>query len=283
MMITVATHLEAPIKLVFPGPGRGSMLGLGDVVLPGIMMALALRFDLYLHYLNSPSHPISPLDKKKTKKAPYVEATGAWGERFWTWGTKSQEGEETVADAARFKKVYFKASLIGYVIGIITTLVVLNIYKHGQPALFYLVPCVLCSLWGTALVRGELKLMWRYTEDGSLDQDEDEKDKLCKDCLEADKKVKKEKEDSSEVSKGTSRSGGSRDRSSSSTNTSLNEDGSTKPIVAKKDEHAQHVFLFSLTAPKQGKKPLRLFGGEPVASGIPPSNMISAIRSSMSL
>ena len=30
MMITVATKLEAPIKLVFPGPGRGSMLGLGD-------------------------------------------------------------------------------------------------------------------------------------------------------------------------------------------------------------------------------------------------------------
>lgn len=55
MMVTVATKLDVPIKLVFPGPKRGGMLGLGDVVLPGIMMALALRFDLYVHYLNKKS------------------------------------------------------------------------------------------------------------------------------------------------------------------------------------------------------------------------------------
>src|SRR6202035_2060452 len=37
LMVTVATKLDVPIKLVFPGPKRGGMLGLGDVVLPGIM------------------------------------------------------------------------------------------------------------------------------------------------------------------------------------------------------------------------------------------------------
>lgn len=244
MMITVATSLEAPIKLVFPGPGRGSMLGLGDVVLPGIMMALALRFDLYLHYLHYPGQ--TRYRRDSIKNSPYIEATGKWGERFWTWGAKSQKGEETAADAARFKKVYFKASLIGYVIGLITTLVVLNIFQHGQPALFYLVPCVLGSLWGTALVRGDLLLMWRYTEDGSLDQDEDDKGDV------GEKKGKK----SSEVSRGSDSSGSSKERSLTSTNTSANEDGVSGPVVAKKDEHAQHVFLFSLTAPKQGKKAL---------------------------
>jgi minor histocompatibility antigen H13 len=60
MMVTVATKLDVPIKLVFPGPKHGGMLGLGDVILPGIMMALALRFDLYLHYLNKESTLFPP-------------------------------------------------------------------------------------------------------------------------------------------------------------------------------------------------------------------------------
>jgi minor histocompatibility antigen H13 len=56
----------------------------------------------------------------------------------------------------------------------LTTLAVLKIYNHAQPALLYLVPGVLIALWGTALVRGELPLMWAYTEDGSLDDPTDE-------------------------------------------------------------------------------------------------------------
>ena len=241
-MITVATSLEAPIKLVFPGPGRGSMLGLGDVVLPGIMMALALRFDLYLHYLHFPGQ--TRYRRGEMKKSPYVDAAGKWGERFWTWG--APKDEPTVVDGARFKKVYFKASLIGYVIGLITTLIVLNIFQHGQPALFYLVPTVLGSLWGTALVRGDLMLMWGYTEDGSLDQEEDEKGNP------GDKTAKK---DSSKFSQGTIRTESSADRSLASTGTSVDKDGVTGAAAAK-DEHAQHVFLFSLTAPRQGKKAL---------------------------
>ncbi|TVY31424.1 Signal peptide peptidase [Lachnellula subtilissima] len=157
MMVTVATTLDVPIKLVFPGPKRGGMLGLGDVVLPGIMMALALRFDLYLHYARK--------HLRQGETARYVEATGLWGERFWTSGSK----EENVADAARFPKTYFKASVVGYVVGMLTTLVVLNYFNHAQPALLYLVPGVLISLWGTAWVRGEMQLMWGYTEDGSFE------------------------------------------------------------------------------------------------------------------
>jgi minor histocompatibility antigen H13 len=59
-MVTVATELDIPAKLLFPrprGPGEDptkqamSMLGLGDVILPGMMIGFALRFDLYLFYL----------------------------------------------------------------------------------------------------------------------------------------------------------------------------------------------------------------------------------------
>ncbi|XP_061405333.1 minor histocompatibility antigen H13-like isoform X1 [Lethenteron reissneri] len=56
VMVTVAKSFEAPIKLVFPQDllQRGleasnfAMLGLGDIVIPGIFIALLLRFDISL-------------------------------------------------------------------------------------------------------------------------------------------------------------------------------------------------------------------------------------------
>lgn len=53
VMVTVAKSFEAPIKLVFPqdlltnglGATNFAMLGLGDIVIPGIFIALLLRFD----------------------------------------------------------------------------------------------------------------------------------------------------------------------------------------------------------------------------------------------
>lgn len=53
VMVTVAKNFEAPIKLVFPqdiitnglSAKNFAMLGLGDIVIPGIFIALLLRFD----------------------------------------------------------------------------------------------------------------------------------------------------------------------------------------------------------------------------------------------
>lgn len=49
VMVTVAKSIEAPIKLLFPRPGDDaspfSMLGLGDIVVPGLYVALMLRYD----------------------------------------------------------------------------------------------------------------------------------------------------------------------------------------------------------------------------------------------
>lgn len=57
VMVTVAKSFEAPIKLVFPQDFLESgfagthfaMLGLGDIVIPGIFIALLLRFDFSLN------------------------------------------------------------------------------------------------------------------------------------------------------------------------------------------------------------------------------------------
>jgi len=208
MMVTVATKLDVPIKLLFPRPdgcvmpvgaAEGSplmeeyleclakkrtmaMIGLGDVVIPGMMIAFALRFDLYLFYLRqqkraikegkeAPRSDVSECPNPMTQKAKYLTATGGWGERFWTNRTL----EPAEFKAKRFPKTYFHASLVGYVIGMMTTLIVMQVAEHAQPALLYLVPGVLTSLWGTALIKGDLKLLWEYNEAWGEDQDKDEK------------------------------------------------------------------------------------------------------------
>jgi minor histocompatibility antigen H13 len=64
--------------------------------------------------------------------------------------------------------------MIGYVIGMLATLGVMSVFQHAQPALLYLVPGVLISLWGTALLRGELTEMWEFSEALTGDQLEDD-------------------------------------------------------------------------------------------------------------
>lgn len=278
LMITVATTLDVPIKLVFPGMAgkRGSMLGLGDVVLPGIMMALALRFDLYLHYLRKQSSSItSPLQTSELSqstatdtsanaisKAEYVEATGSWGERFWTWGASTVDGE-TAADGARFKKIYFNASLIGYIVGMITTLVVLKVFNHAQPALLYLVPGVLIALWGTALVRGELPLMWGYTEDGSIDEPplEDTKAEVAgakgtDSTSAADVTGKEEKNQETDTHSLSSFDSSSESNASEVSyidpkTIGVEKIAKDKAEKEKKEDRSQHIFLFSLSSPRQ--------------------------------
>ncbi|KAI4157176.1 MAG: hypothetical protein LQ342_008488 [Letrouitia transgressa] len=189
IMVAVATKLDIPAKLLFPRP-RGpkddpskqpmSMLGLGDVVLPGMMIGMALRFDLYLFYLKKQKkqeynrglhegttgsqdfHEQGTTESKKVVKAPWIPATGQWGSRFWT----SQEAipRDDRMRGVLFPKTYFRAALIGYIVGMLSTLAIMQVYGHAQPALLYLVPGVLVSFWGTAIVKGEVKLMWRYNE-----------------------------------------------------------------------------------------------------------------------
>lgn len=197
LMVTVAKSLDIPAKLLFPRPAGPrddpdkqafAMLGLGDIVLPGIIIGLALRFDLYLFYLRKQSHrdrlellerPSCPEilpkitdaeDQSPAKrgiqtelvKAEYITATGGWGDRFWT--TRKAKGEDCMQLGGTFPKTYFQASMTGYILAMITTLAVMEIFGHAQPALLYLVPGVLGCLWGTAFFNGDISSMWNYTE-----------------------------------------------------------------------------------------------------------------------
>lgn len=50
-MLTVAKSIDGPIKLIFPydyseTPAKSSMIGLGDIVIPGLFISLCLKFDI---------------------------------------------------------------------------------------------------------------------------------------------------------------------------------------------------------------------------------------------
>ena len=53
VMVSVAKSFDVPVKLLFPrniisGAKEFTMLGLGDIVIPGVMVSLCLRFDRFL-------------------------------------------------------------------------------------------------------------------------------------------------------------------------------------------------------------------------------------------
>ncbi|KAI1765757.1 signal peptide peptidase-domain-containing protein [Hypoxylon sp. FL1150] len=186
-MVTVATKLDVPIKLVFEGPTKASMLGLGDIVLPGIFVGLCLRFDHYMHYRRqqtlvpvelksedaSSGRLVSTTETRRMVVKPvYVSPQGQWGDWFWSAGVgknMSSAAATPALKASAFPKTYFYAAMTGYFLAMIMTLAMLLVYHHAQPALLYLVPGVVFAVWLVGAARGEIREMWTYTEDGGLD------------------------------------------------------------------------------------------------------------------
>jgi minor histocompatibility antigen H13 len=191
-MLAVATKIDAPMKLIIETGTRSNLLGLGDVAIPALLISLALRFDLWMHYLDRTTYvPEEPrpesqksdsgkCDQKAdllqpiftTRRAPYVGATGGWGDWLHTVGLRASASSGDIparVTASSFAKPYFCAAMVGYATGMIITLAMVTIYQRGQPALLYLVPAIIGSLCITATVRGEWRTKLLYTEDGSID------------------------------------------------------------------------------------------------------------------
>lgn len=227
LMVTVATKLDVPIKLLFPRPleegqdaadRKLAMLGLGDIVIPGMMIGLALRFDLHMFYLKRQAKRVKSAQGDANKKQEdstrkvdeevqresYRPVTGHWGNKFWTtsWTGRSLLPKYDSKKPARnpiptFSKPYFYASIAGYILGMCVTLGIMQVFKHAQPALLYLVPGVLGSLWLTALVRGELKQMWNFTEASDEEEEEDKNKKKDMTKKDTEKKDEDKKESTS--------------------------------------------------------------------------------------
>ncbi|KAI9092369.1 peptidase A22B, signal peptide peptidase, partial [Phlyctochytrium arcticum] len=144
VMVTVAKGFDAPVKVLFPKDifevlggnwfkpegVQFTLLGLGDIVIPGIFVALCLQFDHH-RYLKSPA----------SKKHPRSLA---------------------------FPKPYFTACFIAYALGLITTVVVMHNFQAAQPALLYLSPACILSVLITGLARGELKQVFNFSPEDRM-------------------------------------------------------------------------------------------------------------------
>lgn len=111
-MLTVAKSVDAPIKLLFPKnwtatPPEFSLLGLGDIVLPGVFIALCLRYDV-------------------------VKSVNT---RLLDSFSRDNQAEEAVRmlvkGSSLAAKTYFNGALIGYMVAIITTVIVMLVFDHG--------------------------------------------------------------------------------------------------------------------------------------------------------
>lgn len=49
------------------------------------------------------------------------------------------------------------SAFIGYIIGLVMTISVMNIFKAAQPALLYIVPSILLTVFTHALINGQFK------------------------------------------------------------------------------------------------------------------------------
>ena len=104
IMVTIAMGIDGPIKLVLPRvvDTRNSIIGLGDILVPGLLMSLCLRFDLF-NYLNNKMKDSDVKLKRIFPKTSY-----------------------------HFPKPYFITCFIGYGIGLMITLAVGTIFNAGQ-------------------------------------------------------------------------------------------------------------------------------------------------------
>jgi len=73
--------------------------------------------------------------------------------------------------------VYFTMSFIAYVIALVVTVLVLQVFKHAQPALLYIVPLCLLFPLATALVCRDLPSMFAYEDHASKPNADDKKEK----------------------------------------------------------------------------------------------------------
>ena len=132
VMVTVAKSFDGPIKLLFPRTfadgdikAQFSLLGLGDIVIPGLFVALLLRYDAY--------------------RANAVQTENIVHENF--------------------EKTFFHVNILFYALGLVTTVFVMHYFESAQPALLYLVPACLGSSLLQAQFRNEIESLFAYDEE----------------------------------------------------------------------------------------------------------------------
>ena len=127
VMVVAATSIQIPIKIEFPilfsnNPIKNCMLlGLGDILLPGMVIKYCRRFDI--------------LKKRMDKK------------KIGLRKKKSKIG-------------FYFFNLILYFISVALAMIMMFVFNHGQPVLFYISPIFIIGLMGKAYNDGCFGIFW---------------------------------------------------------------------------------------------------------------------------
>ena len=116
------------IPRLFDYQGGSSLLGLGDIVLPGLVLSFASRLD----------------------EAQKLVASTSGGR---VEGRTREESKKIFGG-------YFGLSVVAYAIGLFMANLAVHIMKMGQPALLYLVPLCLGAIFYKGWKKGEISDLW---------------------------------------------------------------------------------------------------------------------------
>ena len=116
VMMTVATGFDAPMKLLLLHDGGYSMMGIGDIIVPGLLVSLCLRIDF-----------VRSLLIKSLR----------------TQGDSAEQLREDLLSDTDEVRYYFKGAMIGYFLGLFVTIFYLMVTKEPQPALLFILPTMI--------------------------------------------------------------------------------------------------------------------------------------------
>ena len=109
--------------------GGSSLLGLGDIVMPGLLLSFAIRYD--------------------------------WAKLLLKENDGGSSDDETASKDRRRNGGYWGYVCVMYGVGLMMANVAVYAMKQGQPALLYLVPCTLGIIIYLGWKRGELGELYR--------------------------------------------------------------------------------------------------------------------------
>lgn len=203
VMLTVATSdiVSGPTRLLFPriagGTGEASifpfsLLGLGDIAVPGLLACLALRYDASrainmgaradaaAEALKGAFSQMDPASSGRQMADVAAEAAGTAVDKVADAESDQREHSEgtstscsphavvEISDAVLQQRTYFVPTMAAYVVGLGIAFGANAITKLGQPALLYLVPATFTAITLTAASRGEIGRLWKYTDNTAI-------------------------------------------------------------------------------------------------------------------
>ena len=137
-----------PLPMLFAIPRLGdyqggcSMLGLGDIVLPGLLLSFASRYD-----------------ESKRLMGLIAGGSGRVANNACPEGVHEKGGPFCFLCCC-CKGGYFGPVMVAYAIGLLMANAAVYIMQMGQPALLYLVPCCLGTMCWMGHKAGELNELW---------------------------------------------------------------------------------------------------------------------------